>query len=110
VDSSLGKCWDCPEPFAGVLPVLLIGIAMVAVGCYLSARSHVLPRNTGRAILIVSVVWYVLCSLGLWRNGIVWSRNMLDVNRLADGVLLVVWYALTLYVAARLNRVKAAPS
>ena len=103
MDLSPLQCWDCPEPISHVLPPLLIGLVVAAVGAYLFSKSNIFLRNLGRVLLVVCAFWYIFVSLGLWRYGVVWSGDGLHVNRIADAALLLAWYLVTLFTLAKIR-------
>ncbi len=106
MDFSLQQCLDCPLPITAVLPALLIGIALAAAGAYLFTKHHLVVRNLGRLLLVLTAFLYLFSSLGLWRFGVAWNRNSSRVNRVADVALLLCWYLVTAIAIASVSHWK----
>ena len=104
---SMTQCWDCPEPFTHVLPGLLIGLGVAALGAFAFSNRHVLIRNFGRVFLIISAFWYLFVSLGVWRFGVAWHRDSFQVNRAGDAALLLAWYLISVMIIVSITRLRS---
>jgi len=97
-----GQCFDCPIPALPAIVGLLLGSAGILAGAAIRHRSS-LERLTKAVVLGVSSLWSVLMAGSLMRYHVIWSwgwsrpdlASAWRINRIAELVLLVAWFGLS---------------
>ena len=89
-------CIHCPSPVRGALFLELVILALVpALGTFLLARENVPLRIFGGGLLVISACLYLLGSMGLLRDGLVWSPGDSRPSLVLEGAMLITWYLVT---------------